>query len=67
MRSGEVREQLFDLLVDPEELVDLGAGTGRLPAGLVIDACLCPAVEAVRNRVWGTRPGLRAEEAGFVP
>jgi arylsulfatase A-like enzyme len=52
LRGGEVREEAYDLLVDPEELDDLAEGTGRLPRDRMFDACLCEAVEAVRARVW---------------
>jgi len=52
LRTGEAVEEVYDLLVDPDEQDDLAGSTGRLPKGLVFDTCFCEAVEAVRRRIW---------------
>lgn len=48
-------EEVYDLLIDPQEIDDLGAGTGRLPPELVFDDCFCEAVNALRERIWDRR------------
>jgi arylsulfatase A-like enzyme len=55
LRTAEVQEEAYDLTVDPLELDDLAEGTGRLPDGVSLDACMCPVLERVRDRIW--RPG----------
>ncbi len=59
-RTGTVREEAYDLLIDGAETDDLGGGSGLLPEDLRFDACECPAVEAVRTALWG-RTGVAHE------
>ena len=65
-QTRAAHEEVYDLLIDPQEIDDLGAGTGRLPPELVFDDCFCEAVNALRERIWDrqTQPD---DEAYAVP
>lgn len=52
LQKGTVFEEAYDLAVDPEEKLDLGGGTGRIPMGLLLNDCMCPGIEALRDRIW---------------
>lgn len=66
VRTGEVWEEAYDHLFDREERSDFANGTGRLPVELVMDPCFCPAVEAVRGRIWD-RTVQEGSSAAAVP
>ena len=55
-RTGEVREEAFDLKTDPGERLDL-ARDGRAE-GLDWDPAFCTAVEQARDRIWTARTAL---------
>ncbi len=73
LQTGEVRESAYDLENDPGEKVDLGDGTGRLPPDVLFDACTCPAVTALRERIWsraateGDTPDGSPQDATAIP
>lgn len=52
LATGQVFEEAYDLVLDPEEHEDFGAGTGTLPEGRPFDACLCAAIEELRELLW---------------
>ena len=64
--TGATFEEVYDLLVDPDEVDDLGGGTGRLPAGLVFDDCFCEAVQTLRDRIWSDAAS-GPEDASHIP
>jgi arylsulfatase A-like enzyme len=53
-KTGMVRESAYDLAFDPGETQDLAAQTGTV-VGIPFDDLLCPAVEKIRDLLWGTR------------
>ncbi len=52
LATGQVFEEAYDLRLDPEEQQDFGAGTGELPEGKAFDACMCAAIEELRELIW---------------
>ncbi len=66
LRTGEVREEAYDLLLDAQERDDLTYGTGRLAGDQILDDCMCTAVERLRSRVW-TEVSVGAEAEVEVP
>lgn len=64
--TGTAHEEIYDLLLDADEVDDLGAGSGRIPPELVFDDCFCEAVEALRRRIWDDA-AAGDEDASHIP
>jgi choline-sulfatase len=62
MKTGEYREELYDLAADPGERVNLAGADGLAP-DLTADEAFCRAVGRIRERLWAASARTRDAQA----